>query len=110
MLARLFRGKMLTMLMDAYDAGELRFFNTHAGLAGQENIQVPHRVQRMAMLTTITSLPMSESRALWHHSAGCDGESSRSRFDRLYRIKALHGPAIETSVSITIPLARILAE
>src|SRR5215472_10238883 len=76
----------------------------------QENIQVPHRVQRMAMLTTITRLPMSESRALWHHSAGCDGGSSRSRFDRLYRIKALHGPAIKTSVSITIPLARILAE
>jgi hypothetical protein len=32
-LARLFRGKMLAMLMDAYDAGELKFFNTHAGLA-----------------------------------------------------------------------------
>jgi len=32
-LARPFRGKMLAMLMDAYDAGELKFFNTHAGLA-----------------------------------------------------------------------------
>jgi hypothetical protein len=32
-LARLFRGKMLAMLMDAHDAGQLTFFNTHAGLA-----------------------------------------------------------------------------
>jgi hypothetical protein len=32
-LARLFRGKMLAMLMDAHGAGQLRFFNTHAGLA-----------------------------------------------------------------------------
>src|SRR5262249_22695220 len=32
-LARLFRGKMLAMLMDAHDSGQLRFFNTHAGLA-----------------------------------------------------------------------------
>ena len=32
-LARLFRGKMLAMLMHAHDAGELKFFNTHAGLA-----------------------------------------------------------------------------
>src|SRR6266581_7033893 len=33
LLARLFRGKMLAMLMHAHDAGELKFFNTHAGLA-----------------------------------------------------------------------------
>jgi len=32
-LARLFRGKMLAMLMGAHDAGELKFFNSHAGLA-----------------------------------------------------------------------------
>jgi hypothetical protein len=32
-LARLFRGKMLAMLMHAHDAGELKFFNTNAGLA-----------------------------------------------------------------------------
>lgn len=32
-LARLFRGKMLAMLMHAHNAGELKFFNTHAGLA-----------------------------------------------------------------------------
>jgi len=32
-LARLFRGKMLEMLMDAHDSGQLTFFNTHAGLA-----------------------------------------------------------------------------
>jgi hypothetical protein len=32
-LARLFRGKMLAMLMDAHGAGRLQFFNTHAGLA-----------------------------------------------------------------------------
>jgi hypothetical protein len=31
-LARLFRGKMLAMLMDAHDSGQLTFFNTHAGL------------------------------------------------------------------------------
>lgn len=32
-LARLFRGKMLAMLKHAHAAGELKFFNTHAGLA-----------------------------------------------------------------------------
>ncbi len=32
-LARLFRGKMLAMLMDAHDSGQLKFCNTHAGLA-----------------------------------------------------------------------------
>ena len=32
-LARLFRGKMLAMLMDAHDGGQLTFFNTHAELA-----------------------------------------------------------------------------
>src|ERR1700726_93326 len=32
-LARLFRSKMLAMLTDAHHAGQLRFFNTHAGLA-----------------------------------------------------------------------------
>ena len=32
-LARLFRGKMLAMLMHAHHAGQLNFFNTHAGLA-----------------------------------------------------------------------------
>jgi hypothetical protein len=33
LLARLFQGKMLAMLMHAHDASELKFFNTHAGLA-----------------------------------------------------------------------------
>jgi Transposase zinc-binding domain/Putative transposase len=32
-LAHLFQGKMLAMLMRAHRAGELKFFNTHAGLA-----------------------------------------------------------------------------
>ena len=32
-LARLFRGKMLAMLMDAHGARQLKFFNTQAGLA-----------------------------------------------------------------------------
>jgi hypothetical protein len=32
-LARLFRAKLLAMLGDAHDAGQLKFFNTHAGLA-----------------------------------------------------------------------------
>jgi hypothetical protein len=32
-LARLFRDKILAMLMDAHNAGQLIFFNTHAGLA-----------------------------------------------------------------------------
>src|SRR6266850_2364224 len=32
-LARLFRGKMLAILMDAHDSGQLTFFKTHAGLA-----------------------------------------------------------------------------
>jgi hypothetical protein len=34
-LARLFRGKMLAMLMDAHDANQLTFFNTHAALANR---------------------------------------------------------------------------
>ena len=32
-LSRLFRGKLLSMLGDAHGAGQLKFFNTHAGLA-----------------------------------------------------------------------------
>jgi len=32
-LARKFRGKLLAMLIDAHDAGLLKFFNTHSGLA-----------------------------------------------------------------------------
>jgi len=38
-LARLFRGRMLAMLMLAHDAGELKFFNTHAGLADKRTFQ-----------------------------------------------------------------------
>src|SRR5216684_1481676 len=39
LLARLFRGKMLAMLMHAHDAGELKFFNTHAGLADKRTFK-----------------------------------------------------------------------
>jgi hypothetical protein len=35
-LARLFSGKMLAMLADAHDAGQLKFFNTQAGLADKK--------------------------------------------------------------------------
>jgi hypothetical protein len=42
-LARLFRGKMLAMLMDAHDAGQLKFFNTHAGLADKRTFKLLHR-------------------------------------------------------------------
>jgi hypothetical protein len=38
-LARLFRGKMLAMLTDAHRAGQLQFFNTHAGLAGKRTFK-----------------------------------------------------------------------
>jgi hypothetical protein len=38
-LARLFRGKMLAMLMDAHDANQLTFFNTHAGLADKRTFK-----------------------------------------------------------------------
>jgi hypothetical protein len=38
-LARLFRGKMLAMLMHAHDAGQLKFFNTHAGFAGKRTFK-----------------------------------------------------------------------
>jgi hypothetical protein len=38
-LARLFRGKMLAMLMDAHRAGQLTFFNTHAGLADKRTFK-----------------------------------------------------------------------
>ncbi len=38
-LARLFRGKMLAMLMHAHDTGQLKFFNTHAGLADKSTFK-----------------------------------------------------------------------
>jgi hypothetical protein len=38
-LARLFRGKMLAMLMDAHRAGQLTFFNTHTGLADKRTFK-----------------------------------------------------------------------
>src|ERR1700724_293458 len=38
-LARLFRGKMLAMLMDAHNAGQLKFFNTHAALADKRTFK-----------------------------------------------------------------------
>ena len=38
-LARLFRGKMLAMLMDAHRAGQLKFFNTKAGLADKRTFK-----------------------------------------------------------------------
>ena len=38
-LARLFRGKMLAMLVQAHDAGALKFFNTHAGLADKRTFK-----------------------------------------------------------------------
>ena len=38
-LARRFRGKMLAMLMHAHDTGQLKFFNTHAGLADKRTFK-----------------------------------------------------------------------
>ena len=38
-LARLFRGKLLAMLMQAHDMGLLTFFNTHAGLADKRTFK-----------------------------------------------------------------------
>jgi len=38
-LARLFRGKMLAMLMEAHDANQLTFFNTHVGLADKRTFK-----------------------------------------------------------------------
>jgi hypothetical protein len=38
-LARLFRGKMLAMLMDGHGGGQLKFFNTHAGLADKRTFK-----------------------------------------------------------------------
>jgi Putative transposase/Transposase zinc-binding domain len=38
-LARLFRGKMLAMLMHAHDTGQLKFFNTQAGLADKRTFK-----------------------------------------------------------------------
>jgi hypothetical protein len=38
-LARLFRGKMLAMLMDAHAAGQLKFFNTHAALTDKRTFK-----------------------------------------------------------------------
>ena len=39
LLARLFSGKMLAMLTDAHNAGQLKFFNTHAGLADKKRFK-----------------------------------------------------------------------
>ena len=38
-LARLFRGKFLVLLSDAHAAGQLAFFNTHAGLADKKTFK-----------------------------------------------------------------------
>jgi hypothetical protein len=38
-LARLFSGKMLAMLIHAHDAGHLKFFNRHAGLADKKTFK-----------------------------------------------------------------------
>jgi Putative transposase/Transposase zinc-binding domain len=38
-LARLFRGKFLAMLIDAHSGGRLKFFNTHAGLADKRTFK-----------------------------------------------------------------------
>jgi hypothetical protein len=38
-LARLFRGKMLAMLMEAHDASQLTFFNTHARLTDKTSFK-----------------------------------------------------------------------
>src|SRR6201988_1949759 len=38
-LARLFQGKMLAMVLHAHTAGELKFFNTHAGLADKRTFK-----------------------------------------------------------------------
>jgi putative transposase/transposase-like zinc-binding protein len=38
-LARLFRGKMLAMLMEAHDANQLTFFNSHAWLADKRRFK-----------------------------------------------------------------------
>ena len=38
-LARLFRSKMLAMLMEAHDASQLTFFNTHAGLTDKRTFK-----------------------------------------------------------------------
>jgi hypothetical protein len=38
-LAHLFRGKMLAMLMHTHTAGQLKFFNTHAGLADKRTFK-----------------------------------------------------------------------
>src|SRR5207248_10530171 len=38
-LARLIRGKMLAMLMHAHDAGQWKFFNTHAGLTDKRTFK-----------------------------------------------------------------------
>ena len=38
-LERLFRGKLLAMLIDAHSGGQLKFFNTHAGLADKRTFK-----------------------------------------------------------------------
>ena len=39
-LARLFRGKMLALLMAAHKANQLTFFNSHAGLADKKTFKL----------------------------------------------------------------------
>jgi Transposase zinc-binding domain/Putative transposase len=47
LLAGLFSGKMLAMLTDAHDAGQLTFFNIHAGLADKNRPAAAHQVGRL---------------------------------------------------------------
>ena len=52
LLARLFRGKMLAMLMDAHGAGQLKFFNTMSGLPTRRRSSAssPHAAHQVGRL------------------------------------------------------------
>jgi hypothetical protein len=63
-LARLFRGKFLVMLIDAHSGGQLKFFNTHAGLEGMAPSQTgfPPRLFRNPARGTIShASPLARS-------------------------------------------------
>ncbi len=59
LLARLFSGKMLAMLTHAHDAGQLKFFNAHAGLADKTTFKRFNWPASRALVSMASILPLN---------------------------------------------------
>src|SRR6267142_1547772 len=79
LLARLFRGKMLAMLTEAYDASQLTFFNTLAGLAdkGVEERQLAG-VVRLREHGQHLAAEQARQQVDMHEEVGARGDPSRA--------------------------------